>query len=96
MRNEHLIDTIKLQMSIYDFLKTLPSSCYFFPSDHSCCSIVGSVGGQAVFILITTKNKMTKKQITFSSGVYQSLGEFYCIRSLDDILEIAKIRGWHD
>ena len=88
---------MKPSLSIYDFLKTLPDSSFFFPSKNSNCTFLGIADGETVAILVVEKHKKLKKNhIEFSSRVIQAGGIYLVIRSLDDICEIAKVKGWHD
>lgn len=87
---------MQLEISVYDFLKTLPETSFFYVCKNMSCTYAGIINGQSVSILVLAKGKMTKRQIKFSSKVYRSGGEYYCIKSLEDICEIAKVRGWHD
>lgn len=87
---------MRLESKVFDFLKSLTDESFFFVCKNQSASFVGIVRGQAVCILVTDKKSLTKSQIKFSASVYQSQGEFFCIRSIDDLCEIAKIKGWHD
>jgi len=86
--------SMELELAVYDFLKSLPETSFFYICKNQCCTYSGIINGQAVSILVLEKGRMTKKQITFSSKVYRSGGEFYFINSIADMTEIAKVRGW--
>ena len=86
-----------LKTAILHFLDSLPSSSYFFPCNNLNCSIIGSVRGQLVCILVVeSERRLTKSQINFSAKLYRSMGEHYVMYSLEDATEIAKERGWFD
>jgi hypothetical protein len=88
---------IALENEIYKFLKTLPESCYFYKSKNLSCTFAGIVKGQSITILVVSdKRRLTKTQINFSARVYQAGGEYYILRSIDDLLEISKLMGWLD
>jgi hypothetical protein len=68
---------------------------YFFNSTGCKCTLIGSVHGHLIAILVLQIDRpMNRDEIAFSAKIMRSGGEFYCIRSLEDICEIAKIRGW--
>lgn len=87
-----------LQTAVLNYLNHLPDDSgrtYFFRSQSPNCSLIGSVRGQLVCILIIqTDRKMTRSEIEFSARIYQSGGEHYTVRSMHDICEISKSRGW--
>ena len=87
-----------LQTAILHYLNNLPDDTgrtWFFVSRNKNCSLVGSVRGQLVCLLVLTSDRrMTHEEIKFSARITQSNGEHYVVRSMDDICEIAKVRGW--
>jgi hypothetical protein len=57
--------------------------------------ILGVISGQ--FIAIEVKSptgKLLQSQIEFSQRFRRAGGEYYVIRSLEDLTELAKISGW--
>lgn len=71
------------------------NSIYFFNSSNSNCSLLGSVNGQLVAILvIPTDRKISRDEINFSSRIIRSFGEYFVIRSIEDISEIIKEGAW--
>jgi hypothetical protein len=85
------------EFEIFNFLKTLPSNSHFYMSRNRSVTISGNVDGRAIAILILGPNKrMTKYHIEFSSKFIRAGGEFLTIRTLEDVTEIAKIKGWFD
>jgi hypothetical protein len=71
---------------------------YFFNSTGCKCSLIGSVKGQLVSILVaSTDRPLSREEIQFSAKIIRAGGEFYVIRdSIEDLTEIAKIKGWYD
>jgi hypothetical protein len=68
---------------------------YFFSASNGKCSLIGSVRGVLVGILvIPTDRKSSREEIEFSARILRSQGEFFVVRSMADISEIVKIRGW--
>ena len=59
--------------------------------------LLGSVKGLFVCLVISSDQQiLSSRDITLSSKIIHSGGEFYTIRTFHDLLEIAKVRGWHD
>ena len=57
--------------------------------------ILGVLSGQAIAIEVKTpKGKLLASQIQFSENFRHAGGEYYVIRSMEDLTELAKISGW--
>jgi hypothetical protein len=57
--------------------------------------ILGVISGQAVAIEVKSpKGKLLASQLQFSERFRRSGGEYYVIRSLEDMTELAKVAGW--
>ena len=85
---------VKTQVS--NFLKSLPRS-YFFKPMKNKSNLIGAIRGKLTYLLILENDrKMSISEIKFSEKIRRCGGDHFCIRSLNDICELAKIRGWHD
>ena len=83
-----------LKTAIQKYLNELPD-CFFFPTKNTKCSLVGCVRGKLVCMLILETNRRPNKQeISFSARILQNGGEHYVIRTLEDVCEISKAKGW--
>jgi len=80
------------------YLNSLASDrTYFFNSLSSKCSLMGAIKGNLICILIIDGDRrLSKSEIEFSSKILRCGGEHYTIRSMEDLTEIAKIKGWVD
>ncbi len=88
-----------LKNDVRTFLNSLSSNkrVYFFQSTGIKCSLIGAVKGQLVGILVIQMDRpSSREEIAFSARIMRAGGEYYVVRSMDDICEIAKIRGGHD
>lgn len=57
--------------------------------------ILGVISGQSVAIEVKSPTgKLLQSQIEFSQRFRRAGGEYYVIRSLEDLTELAKISGW--
>lgn len=78
------------------FLKSLPRSTFF---DHSTerDMIIGAIKGRLTCILLLDSDRfLNKHEIIFSEKIRRCGGDHFCIRSLEDLSELAKVRGWYD
>jgi hypothetical protein len=88
---------MSLKNDVRKYLNSLSKDkrIYFFNAANSRCSLVGSVKGHLISILvIETDRNSSREEINFSARIMRSGGEYYVVRSMEDISEIVKIRGW--
>jgi len=57
--------------------------------------ILGCITGQSIAIEVKSPTgKLLESQLQFSQRFRRAGGEYYVIRSLEDLTELAKISGW--
>lgn len=70
---------------------------YFFNTLSCKCSLIGSVKGRLISILVLQSDRpISREEIAFSAKIMRAGGCFLIVRSMEDISEYAKIRGWVD
>lgn len=85
-----------LKKDVRLFLKSLRCTCVFNAANLQR-GLVGSIKGRLTFFLIIEHEKnLNHLELQLSETIRKSGGDFFTIRSMEDLTELSKIRGWHD
>jgi hypothetical protein len=87
-----------LKKEVHRFLNAMSNErTFFFNSSKSESLLVGSIRGQLVCILVIESNrKLSLQEINFNSKIVRAHGLHFTVRSMEDVSELAKIKGWID
>jgi hypothetical protein len=87
---------LKLKKDVKLFLKSLPFTCIFNAANLDR-GLVGSMRGKLTFFLVIEHDKnLSHSELKLSETIRRSGGDFFTVRSMEDITELSKIRGWYD
>lgn len=89
---------MELKKEVMKFLNDLDAT-HFIESTLSGCEniIIGSIKGQFISMLVIDANRRpTMAEMKLVRKVCHTGGEHYEVRSMEDVTELSKLRGWYD
>ena len=89
---------MELKEQVLRFINSLEYA-HFIESTLAGCEniIIGSIKGQFISMLVIDANRTpTMAEMKLVRKVCHTGGEHYEVRSMEDVTELSKLRGWYD